>query len=229
MQRIVRSDTPPIDAGDEEPGEAPDRSLVWSSYLRSHVSLSGSPWIEDDEYVAYATRCLGQGLEQLLYSLQDRAMGFAGRDRILLKSLVSGLIATGFDRNESAAYLRYHRDWLLRFFLDEESKESRMLEYFDNQSDGMSHAVHQIRAVWDAQGDKRDGWQKAIASLVEYTKSFQGDSKYIVTPYTSNVTFSPVFKVFHGLANQIGVPPLREAFVHHLIIAALAPNSIGVG
>jgi hypothetical protein len=42
------------------------------------------------------------------------------------------------------------------------------------------------------------------------------------------VTFPPTFKILHGLANQVGMPPLQEAFVHHLLLASveLPPISI---
>jgi hypothetical protein len=40
-------------------------------------------------------------------------------------------------------------------------------------------------------------------------------------PFAADVSWPPLFKVFHGMANQIGLVPLQEAYVHHMLLAIL--------
>lgn len=247
--RTGRSDVPPIDPEDELPGESPDHSLLWTTYRRSHVSLGGSPWLEDDLFVAHATRCLARGCDLVLgaVSAMDGGSGnsLGARQKLLIKALLSGLGALGLGEPARAAdYLRYHRGWLLRFFLDEEGKEKQVLEHFGVQADRMAATIEQMRriagTIAQTQGTQKrevpeapeDTWEGALAGLAGYTGSFQDRAdradraNYQVDPFTSDVTFPPTFKVLHGLANQAGLPPLEEAYVHHLVLTAVQTEGV---
>ena len=231
--RTGRSDVPPIDPEDELPGESPDHSLLWTTYRRSHVSLGGSPWLEDDLFVGHATRCLARGCDLVLAALEGGSGSSLGaRQKLLIKALLSGLGALGLGEPARAAdYLRYHRGWLLRFFLDEEGKEKQVLEHFGVQAGRMAATIGQMRRITRTQWEQRrevpeGGWEGALAGLAGYTGSFQDRVNYQVDPFTTNVTFPPAFKVLHGLANQAGLPPLEEAYVHHLVLTAVQSEGV---
>ena len=63
-QRKDWSYLPPIDEQDQAEEDYPDRTLLWTRYQRSHVSLGGKPFLDDDRYSALMTRCLGCGLRE---------------------------------------------------------------------------------------------------------------------------------------------------------------------
>jgi hypothetical protein len=219
-RRVARFDVPAIDPEDEGSVAAADRSLLWTTYRRSAVTLGGSPWLEDDTFAAHAVECLARGFGRVLAA---RAGAAAGQGTTaLIRALVPALGAVGFDPPRAAAYLAYHRDWLLRFFLDEPAKADRTRATFDAQLAGAGATVERIaRAVGGAAVVDGGGWEGALARLAEYTGGYQGRAEYQVDPFTRDATFPPLFKVLHGVANQAGVPPLQEAYVHHLVLAAV--------
>ena len=227
--RISRPKLPAIDIEDQRPVEFPDRSLVWTTYKRSHVTLGTAPWVTDDSFAALAYECLAQGCGLVLDAIEAGALDSHGaRQKLLLKALLSGLRALGLGFADQAAdYLQYHRDWLLRFFIPETQQEQRKLEEFEEQVIAMSATVERLKAIaeeqWSSQNTSSgDGWHNSLLELAAFTRRFQDCEEYQIDPFTSNVTFPPAFKMFHGLANQIGVAPLTEAFVHHLLLRAVA-------
>lgn len=217
---------PPIDPEDEAPGEAPDRILVWTTYRRSPITFGGSPWLEDDAFVALAATCLAHGFEQALTSDGAAAMA-PGNDRrkTLVKMLVRAAPALGFDLDRLAGYLEYHREWLLRFFLATEAEAERMRQLFDGQARRSAGMVERLRALLVASTPQSGAWERAIGDLAAYTGTFQGRPAYRIDPFTAEVSFPPIFKVLHGLANQLGLRPLDEASVHHLLLAAIRAAS----
>jgi hypothetical protein len=233
--RISRPDAPAIDPEDASTVLPPDRTLLWTTYRRSHVSLGGPPWIGDDLFAALACECLAAGCELALTATEEGALeSSAARQRALVKGLVAGLGALSLGGlGETAGYLRHHRDVLFRFFIDETEKEQRMLQRFDEQV--RRTAVDRLgavaRALWTTADGSMEGearWPRAVAALAAYTGTFAGRPEYQVHRFTSNVTFPPAFKVFHGLANQLGVGWLDEAFTHHLLLAAVDVPAAGI-
>ncbi|HEY3571443.1 MAG TPA: lantibiotic dehydratase C-terminal domain-containing protein [Thermoanaerobaculia bacterium] len=228
----------PIDLEDEEEGLHPDRVLLWTHYRRSHVSLGGKPLLDDDGYADRMTTCLARAAELTLDALRPDAEGrFASRQRqtTLLRLLIGGLAALGFGTEKSRAYLAYHRDWLLRFTASRANlgsqKIQQTLAQFDQRVDQMGGGIDPIRGLalgtWsDARRDSLDGgdggWWRALRELQSYLDPFRGNADYQLDPFATDVVFSPVFKVFHGGANQLGLNMLNEAFVHHLLWRAAA-------
>jgi hypothetical protein len=244
---------PPIDAEDDEDADAADRSLVWTHYGRSHVSLGGKPFLTDDRYAELMTRCLAAGCEVVL------ALDFGDEDRLphrirqttLLKALIGGLAALGFDAGQRADYLAYHRDWLLRFILPRDRRSEadpveQLRRHFDTRVDGMGSGLTVIgdaaRASWvadsavvaegagDASGATGYGgaatpdlvWRRSLANLLAYIRPFCADPDYQLDPFASDPAFAPLFKVFHGLGNQLGLNLAEEAFAHHILLRATA-------
>jgi hypothetical protein len=228
---------PAVDAEDDPAwGGHPDRTLLWTTYRRSAVSLGGQPFLSDDRYAALLTRSLAAGCERIL-ALKPGARGSLAppvRRRALLTALIAGLAALGFDTGKRASYLAYHRDWLLRFELPmadrcETGAVERFLPGLDGQVARMGKSLLSLRgvaeAVWGGStgarspGDDPDaGWRRSLADLLDYIAPFCLDPDYRLDPFASDPVFAPVFKVFHGFANQLGLKRMDEAFAHHVLL-----------
>jgi hypothetical protein len=224
---------PAIDPEDEAAAPWPDRSLVWTRYRRSHVSLGGGPFLADDLYVAHLTSSLGAGCEVVLDALVPDSVGKVSdslRQTTLLQLLIGGLAAVGFGAEERAAYLAYHRDWLVRFSLvkggGDAERTRELLARFNQRAEQMGASLGALRdaalATWGAPPDRDDRWQRALAELAGYVSRFRGNLDYRLDPFSEDPVFTPVFKVFHGMANQLGLGMLPEALTHHLLLRAVA-------
>lgn len=199
-------------------------SVAWTPYQRSHMSLGGGPFLKDDHYVALLTRCLGNACE-LVLSLQPGEEGLLPhrvRQISLLQGLIVGLSALGFPAGKRAGYLTYHRDWLLRFLsLDQ------LRPRFEERIARMGPALDPIRTLAenggsiDLKGKDRD-WRSSLRALLDYVTPFSTNPAYLLDPFAADPVFSPLFKVFHILANQLGLPMADEAFAHHLLLRATA-------
>src|SRR5262249_58256517 len=126
------------------------------------------------------------------------------RQKLLIKALLSGLAAVNWgEPGDVTTYLEYHRDCLLRFFIDEESAQQKMLKQFDEQIQRMASGIGQLRHLPQTHlhsSSNQDGptsaWTTALADLSTFLNSFQGRPEYQVDPFTSQASFPPLFKVF---------------------------------
>ena len=238
--RVSRPDAPAIDTEDEAAADYPDRTLLWTRYRRSHVNLGPPAFLEDDRYTALFTACLARGADLVLDVLHPEPAGGvpgAARQRGLLRGLFSGLAALGFSADERAAYLAYHRDWLIRFNVAGPDAEAEARAGFDRRVEGMASTVQQLRRVaaahWEggavAAAGAEGPWRDALSDLFAYLVRFRGDPAYRVDPFTDDAAFPPHFKVFHALANHLGVRMLDEAFVHHLVLRAATAEPVAAG
>ncbi|MET0396756.1 MAG: lantibiotic dehydratase C-terminal domain-containing protein [Longimicrobiaceae bacterium] len=238
--RASRGDIPAIDEDDEREEDYPDRTLSWTRYRRSHVSLGPAPFLDDDRYAGLMAACLASAADLVLDGLRPDASGqvpHSLRQRILLRALVAGL--SGLDlAGGPAAYLAYHRDWLLRFYAEDADREEEVRGQFDARVEQMPGTLEPLRRVAAAQlvGEAAGGsagephgrdWPGALAGLHAYLAGFRGDPAYHVDPFAPDPVFPPIFKVFHGLANQLGLSSTNEAFVHHLLLRATAGQEAG--
>jgi len=236
-ERTENRGLPPLDDEDEVEGLHPDRSLLWTRYRRSYVTLGGGPFLDDDLYVALLTTCLARGCDIVLASLRPNAEGQfspGSRQAALFKLALGGLAAAGFSRRESVIYLTYHRDWLLRFATAQvkagPEKTRELIAQLDQRAERMASALEPLRSAAEATletplqealdpADAR--WREAVGDLTLYLRRFAGDPAYELDTFAADVTFSPLFKVFHGLANQLGLNMLNEALAHHLLLRAV--------
>jgi hypothetical protein len=233
--RISRPDAPPIDPEDEALGDRPDRTLLWTGYRRSHVNLGPLPFLADDRYAELFTTALARGADLVLDALRPDAEGkIPGtlRQRALVLGLVNGIAALRFAAEDRAAYLAYHRDWLIRFNVADQEKEEELRARFDHRVEGMAPALEQVRRIaeaeWEAgSGLPAAGWREAVSALFAYLARFRGNPEYRVDPFTDDAAFPPLFKIFHALANHLGVGMFDEAFVHHLLLRATAADLAG--
>lgn len=225
---------PAVDLEDEVEGGHPDRSLVWTRYRRSRVSLAGSPWIEDDAYAALATRCLGRGADLALAALEgeedpsERQLG-------LLQALIEALAALGLSAAERASYFAFHRDSLLRYSLDRRlagaAGAQDLVAGFERRIERLGEVRDSLREIaeeeWSGAAEDKDAdevaWDRSLAGLAAHVAGFRGLPEYRLDPFAADPLFPLVFKVLHGFANQLGVNLLDEAFAHHLLLDIATP------
>jgi hypothetical protein len=233
----ARSDAPPIDAEDSVAVDYPDRTLLWTSYRRSQISLGSEPYLLDNRYTALLTRCLAEGTDRTLDSLSGGGTtSHSLRQTTLLKALISGLSVIGPAADGRLSYLAYHRDWLLRFTLlksrADSAKAAELLAHFERRIETMGPTLDQLRRIvaTEATGDEGvdTSWRGALRNLLEYITPLGLDPRYHVDAYASEPNFVPLFKVFHGLANQLGLKMLDEAFAHQLLLRAWAAEPCAV-
>lgn len=230
-ERRLRSDVPPIDAEDEGEDAAPDRTLAWTRYRRSFVSLGSEPWLGDDVYAARMTACLGAGCGLLLSAAagsEGLEMSHRVRQSALLKAVVGGIAALGLGPR-AGEYLAYHRDWLMRFFLDDAERAAAFLARLEERAAAMGPTLERLREVtaasWSAPAHggaagadrAQAAWSRAASDLAAYVGGFRGHEDRRTDPFAEDPLFPAAFKALHGTANQLGLVPMEEAFVHHLL------------
>ena len=218
------------DVDNETGSDHPDRSLFWTLYRRNRASLG--PFLDDDGYVSRITRCLAAACERVLLLEPDSTgrISHPLRQGALLAGLAVGLAAPGFDSEARPAYLAYHRDLLLRFPLardqDEACSSNDLLRLFDRQIEAMGPAASALRRAtrseWLRDPAKAEprvdaAWRRTLANLLWYVRPLCDDPDRRVDPPAADACFVPLFKVFHGLANQLGLSLVEEAYAHHLL------------
>ncbi len=121
--------------------------------------------------------------------------------------------------------MAYHRDWLIRFTLlksqaDLERAEEAIAQ-FDRRLQAKAGQVETTRKKLTAQGTADPAWRHALAELWQYARFLCKSPNYHIDSFASDPAFACIFKVLHGLGNQLGITPLDEAFVHHLLLRAV--------
>ncbi|MEM8963380.1 MAG: lantibiotic dehydratase C-terminal domain-containing protein [Acidobacteriota bacterium] len=219
---------PPLDPEDRQVHD--DRTLSRTTYRRSPVSLGARPLIDDDTFATLLTRGLSQGCAELLTVAAEGELANE-RQSTLLRLLITGLTAI----EERSDYLAYHRDWLIRYpslkvNVKADAAET-ILGRFDQfcarrpelleRLSAWSAAAWNDGATFDSNGD----FSPAVQALVDHVASFGDDPTYRSDPYAPSPVFPSLFKLFHGIANQLGVSPSDEAYTHHLLLRSVAPES----
>ncbi|MEM8933435.1 MAG: hypothetical protein AAGE94_19750, partial [Acidobacteriota bacterium] len=227
---------PPVDVEDEERIDRPDRSVLWTTYRRGDVSFARAPFHADDEYVRRAVAAMSHGTTCLTEALvaETEAVRHATRQQILLQSVLVALAGFGFVADDRARYLRYHRDWLIRFALlgheVGEMETRRLLDRLDRRAESMDASASVLRQTLDAltaearPRDPSDPWSRyrdGLTALIEHVRSLAESPRFRIDPFAPRRTFPPLFKVLHAQANQLGLSMLDEAFAHHLVLRAV--------
>lgn len=202
---------------------APDRVLTASFY-------GGKPLLLDDTYVALFGACLGAGCEQVLKAFDlatISSLPHKKRQSTLFKILTTGL-GSWKSRSTIAAYLAYHRDWLVRSRLPGRFGALRILETFDREMERLGASVPgSLRGAMESQIEKRepdvpeDRWQRSVLELRSFLDTRGNELEYDPDPFTRGFLFPAFFQLFHHLANQLGLKALDEAFAYHLMLRAL--------
>lgn len=227
----IRSQAPPIDLEDREDTHA-GPLLLWTSYQRSPIVLGPPPLVAAAPYSALFTRCLGAGCEVALSAFAAGPPFSRGRQAALLSLLTSGIATMSQLPEELMGYLAYHRNWLIRIpvlrsNLGERKAESLLMQYEAAAGRSDPAAAGELRDQLLLRGEPRDQrlalWARALHDLREYLRKFEGKPEYSFDPLAEGPWFPVLFKLFHGMANQLGINPLNEGLAHHLLLRALSP------
>ncbi|MEM7051271.1 MAG: hypothetical protein AAF604_16495 [Acidobacteriota bacterium] len=224
---------PAIDREDEAAEDYPDRTLLWTRYRRSHVSLGSEPFLDDDGYVDRFTRVLGLGLDRALSTFTEPLpIAHRVRQSGLLKVALECVGGFGLELDECVLYLRYHRDWLLRSLVqrakDPSERTAAIISRFDAKAESLGKILASLSALatqqWRGAVQEPEGeLGMAFARLEEYLADRIDEPSYAVDPFASNPRFPVSFKALHGIANQFGLGPADEAFTYHLLLRSVAP------
>ncbi len=234
--RVSRPSAPPVDAEDRAAADYPDRTFLWTEYGRHHLSLGFRPCLTDDDYAALLTRCLGRGTEVVLERFAigpDGKCPYAIQRALWLDLLLTGLRAAGLSPHDRSLYLLYHRDCLMRYlrkqrhWTDGASVMERLISRLDQRAEQQRSKRRELAKavadVWEASAPELEAglvaWFEALRALSTYVRPLLSNLSYQVDPFAERPVFPALFKVFHGMANEIGLDPLNEAFLHHLLLS----------
>lgn len=234
--RVSRPRATPVDPEDETEEDRPDRTLLWTTYRRSPVSLGPSGVLRaDDGFVGRMAACLAAGAGLALQA-HAAPLSASTRLKVLLRMVGGAVTALDADPERRAAYLAYHRDWLLRFALPHRDAEVEMLERFEGRVRGLGPVLDEaFTAVcrWDDGAEdataspEEAAWRAAFADLYGWMSARPDPPPCAHDPFTDDPAFPPVFKSLHGSANQLGADMLNEALVHHILLRALDGHGAG--
>jgi Lantibiotic biosynthesis dehydratase C-term len=226
----------PIDVEDELPSEYPDRSFLWTQHKRSCVEYGGKPLLDDDIYIERMVRCHAEAAERVLVALKPNSQGtvpFHVRLNTLLKSVMIAISVPRWSAEKRCAYFAYHRDWLTRFSLAQSSECPHMVTErfarFDTSLQRLGPQLEVYRNAADAQWCRPPNaavpieaiapWPAAIEDLYRHLAPLANDPRQQIDPFAPEPMFSALFKVFHLLANLLGLKPHDETFAHHLLLS----------
>ena len=222
---------PPVDAENQVSDDHPDRTLLWTTYRRSPVSLGGKPWIDDDRYVEGVTRCLSSSCERTLELFAThQKLPDTARQNLLIELIGTGLAALGWGAGQRSRYLSYHRGSLFRFLLlkseHPEEKAEKLLARCDRHAASLGAsrgALEEFLGQWRGEAEGT-AWQRELRHFYDYISTFKDSLDHRLDPFAEDVRFTPLFKVFHGAANQLGLTLLNEGFTHHLLLSIERPE-----
>lgn len=218
-----------MDLEDHAPWDHPDRDLLWTTYKRSLTILGRKPLLSDDGYVLRFTACLRIGCALVLAvfaSPNEGPIPHRRRQAALLKLIASGHAAL-FSSTERIAYAAYHRDWIIRYpLLAKGVRAGEAREAFsllEKESSRLGSFTQDVlrRAMNSQEIDGISAWQRSLCELRDYLEPFRGDPVYWPDPFVEGPLFPCLFKVFHCMANQLGITPLNEGLAHHIVWSSL--------
>jgi hypothetical protein len=229
---VKRRPAPPLDEEDQGQDDLPDDSFLWTRCRRVPMVLGTDPLLHDDRYVALFTTCLGRACDLVLGWLEldeGETVSFRSRQGILL-ALLSGALAAAFpSAEERSRHLVYQRDWLVRspilYPRGRMEKARAILERFDQEVERMGPATRKsLKAVVAADGEDEEpaeaAWRRSVAALRAYLEPLQGNAAYDLDPFAEGPLHPSLFRLFHCVANQIGLTALNEAMTWHLLVDA---------
>lgn len=224
---------PPIDLEDRPKSLQPDRQLIRTEYQRHPVALGAEPLPQHDAHVALMVRCLAASTHVALEGLVPDDEGrfqHQARHSLLLDLVVAALGASSFRGNSLAEYLAYHRDTVLRYLVaysevDAHEKSRAVLGRFQRQVAAASPVVEKTRQALLARLEKstpETPWERSIADLFAYLGPLGEEPELRhLDPFIESSLATALYKICHMASNQIGFTKLNEAFLFHLLLAAV--------
>jgi len=220
---------PPLDVEDQGMDNYPDGTFLYTHYQRSPALLGAPLLARDDRYAALFTRALGQACALILslFELDETGrMPHRRRQALLLRIATVGLSATFSEREDLERYITYHRDWLVRAPVLaarwRRTKAVEILNRYDSETTRVGTAyLKTIRDLFQDQGSvsrQETGWQRSLVAVRRDLEEIQGLDP---DPFVEGPLYPSLFKVFHSVANQLGVNFLNEGLTWHLLLSAL--------
>ena len=223
---------PAIDIEDEVVQDYRSHSLVWTKYRRSQLVFGSSPYWLDERYLALHTFCASRGTELIFSELEGRApLAFRYRLGVLFQAILLALRASGMaSGRRTAAYLLYHRDWMLRSLLrktaSRDLESERLLARLQQRVLSTPGTIEALAAALDLTNAPRGlsvralGWLRSVEEAISYGEELREQDPRPVDPFASEPIFPILFKLLHGLANQLGLSRLNEAYAYQLLLHA---------
>lgn len=224
---------PAIDPEDADPEPVRTPALVWSTYRRDPLSLGSEPLLSDSTFVELLTRCLARGSEWALARLSPIPRGRVvdlEATTLLAHGIAGASTTAGLAGERLLAYLRYHRDTLVRHLIrqhrDPFSKAEQLLQRFDRRAEAATVVLAQMRQVMtDWRGDDEPallaGWRGDVGRLMTYLGAEGAHLLEEAEPFAERGLFQPLFRLLHGFSNQLGIDRLNEALIVHYMARAL--------
>jgi hypothetical protein len=226
--------TPPRPMDLEDQAQLDDYSngtFLLTRYQRSPIVFGAPALCQDDGYVARFTRCLGQAFGIIVESFELDETGnlpHRRRQALLLRVLAIGLPAIFPLEEDLHKYIAYHRDWLVRArtlaLRGRMALARQTLDRYDVETVRTASSLTGIQDLLRAPGAmslREEEWRRSLVALRSY---LQGALPANPDPFVPGPLFPSLFKVFHCVANQIGLTSLNEGLAWHLLLRALKGN-----
>ena len=229
-KRGMHEELHPLDVEDEASEPYTDRTLLWTHYRRIPGTMGREPLSDDVQLAALFTLCLSRGTDIILDEIHpgpDGNIPYRLRSSLVLKFLVAGLASLPLRDDQRLDYLAYHRDWLTAAT---ESDHHGLLERFDRKIQADPSTLQSLRQTFESQkrispeeqpDPRYRAWQRSFAELFAHVLKLSGGSGFESSLHLRDQVLAPVFKILHGLANQVQVGIFNEAFLAHLLRSAL--------
>ena len=227
--RHTRKGCPPIDLEDGDTEDHPDRTLLFTTYRRSHVVFGHEPYLSDSIYASLLTCCLVASTEIVLGHIRTNRNGqFPARPQrvLFLRGLAAAVSALFPVVGERIRYLLYHRDSLLRGLRNRSKKFFNPTRMTSDRAQAEMVKLVGLDTRWEELPARVDLWCRHLESLFHHLALVRRDPRYYIDLYAEDIAFPGLFKALHGFANQLGVDPLNEAFLSHLALSLFAEEEV---
>lgn len=223
--RAARTEMPAVDVEDDRGAVYPDRTILWTTYRRSPVSFGGATLVYDDQYAALMTAWFATACATVVGGLRagpDGSFDHRSRQNLVLRNTIGALTALGWPAARRMSYLRYHRDWLVRFSAGADlAEEQRLHTVLADQAVGLRSSVATLAEV--AQNVDPESVRRShggLVDLVAHASVLCEGTGATLDPWAPEPVFPVLFKALHGFANQSGTKLLVEAFAYELLLRA---------
>jgi hypothetical protein len=230
---------PAIDPEDEEEGVRPDRFWRWTTFRPSPFVLGAEGLVKDLRLAGLYAHAQSAVAEIVLREVVPQRLeaSFATlRQSLFIRMLIVSFATLGFSAAERGAYIRHHRDWLVRFLIAKarspEASPDTILAPMRERAAAIRPTVNAIRQRFEASTGGSElhpafaAWQQSLEAFFTYVSTFRGNATYDLDPYTDDHAFLPLFKLLQGACNQFGLRLKSELYVYHLLLAAVAGEEV---
>lgn len=229
---VSKSAIPPIDPEDEYEGDYPNKTLLWTHYRRSPIVFGAEVYLNDDVHVDQFCRCQAAVTSIVLKILLPKSADPAylkHRQSTFLQILLTAISVLGLSATETAAYLAYHRDWLLRglapIAVPGTTAESLLeeIQALSRSSDlrGLTdHVEYALTGAGRFPSEYCRALHRELSAFYGHVSTYRNIERFDQDPFTRDFAFLPIFKVMHFAANQFGFRLSHEAYVFNLLFQA---------